>query len=68
MREIDVKDGYSEGFNLAGTPNYKRRYSTKSAKAIVLEGATILRNGSVYTIKSKNVGAGIHEVWAEEKY
>ena len=42
------------------------RYETAVAKALLLNGGFVARDGRNYTIKAKNLGAGVYEVWAEE--
>ena len=66
MRIISENDARDEGFNLCGMPGARRRYDRKSTRNILAEGGFIMRNGVGYTIKSKSIGAGIYEVWAEE--
>jgi len=67
MKIVSENDARDEGFNLCGMPGVKRRYCSKSTRNILAECGFIMRNGVGYTIKSKSIGAGIHEVWAEEK-
>jgi hypothetical protein len=67
MMEISGKDARNEGFRLCGMPGVRGRYGSKSTQNILAECGFIMRNGVGYTIKSKSIGAGIYEVWAEEK-
>lgn len=51
--------------NLAMTSPRRDRVEARLAKVLLLYGGGYFHNGNRYTIKSKSVGAGIYDVWAE---
>lgn len=51
--------------NLAAVSPRKERIAARFAKELLLNGGGYFHNGNRYTIKSKSVGAGVYDVWAE---
>lgn len=67
MREIGPKDADYECLFLAKHPKSRYRYNRKSTYNMMAVGKIVIYNGLGYTIRCKSIGAGVYEVWAEER-
>lgn len=49
----------------ASMPSSKHRAITKIVRRILINGPYLL-NGKIWEVKSKSLGAGVHELWIEK--
>jgi hypothetical protein len=47
--------------------DYKQRCTRKTTQNILINHPTIIFKGRLYNIKSKHIGAGVYEVYKEER-